>query len=99
MQKFGNDDEAILYYAQETIAIGWSRDLLTNTISIQMHLRKNDTADNNFALTLLDTESTTVFTATLAAASTKPSVSPAAYATNSATSPSTNTSPSIKGKS
>ncbi len=25
MQKFKNDDEAILYYAQETIAKGWSR--------------------------------------------------------------------------
>jgi len=52
MQKFGNDDEAILYYAQETIAKGWSRDLLTNAISMQMHLREVETADNNFALTL-----------------------------------------------
>ena len=24
MKKFGNDDEAILYYAQEVIAKGWS---------------------------------------------------------------------------
>ena len=52
MQKFGNNDEAILYYAQETIAKGWSRDLLTNAISMQMHLRKSEPADNNFALTL-----------------------------------------------
>lgn len=52
MQKFGNDDEAILYYAQETTAKGWSRDLLTNAISMQMHLRKSEPTDNNFALTL-----------------------------------------------
>mgnify|MGYP002868699301 FL=1 len=26
MQKFGDDDEAILYYAMETTAKGWSRD-------------------------------------------------------------------------
>ena len=52
MQKFGNDDEAILYYAKETTAKGWSRDLLTNAISMQMHLRKDETTDNNFALTL-----------------------------------------------
>ena len=52
MQKFGNDDEAILYYAKETIAKGWSRDLLTNAISMQMHLRKDEATDNNFALTL-----------------------------------------------
>jgi hypothetical protein len=52
MQKFGNDDEAILYYAQEVIAKGWSRDLLTNAISMQMHLQKNEPTDNNFSLTL-----------------------------------------------
>lgn len=52
MQKFGNDDEAILYYAQETTTKGWSRDLLTNAISMQMHLRKSESTDNNFALTL-----------------------------------------------
>ena len=52
MQKFGDDNEAILYYAQETTAKGWSRDLLTSAISRQMHLRKNEPADNNFALTL-----------------------------------------------
>ncbi len=52
MQKFGNDDEAILYYAQETTSKGWSRDLLTNAISMQMHLRKSESTDNNFVLTL-----------------------------------------------
>ena len=52
MQKFRNDDEAILYYAQEVIAKGWSRDLLTNAISMQMHLQKNEPTDNNFSLTL-----------------------------------------------
>ncbi len=52
MQKFRDNDEAILYYAQETTAKGWSRDLLTSAISMQMHLRKNEPADNNFALTL-----------------------------------------------
>lgn len=40
MQKFGDDNEAILYYAQETTAKGWSQDLLTSAISRQMHLRK-----------------------------------------------------------
>lgn len=52
MQKFGDDDDPVLYYAQETIAKGWSRDLLTSAISMQMHLRKSESADNNFALTL-----------------------------------------------
>ena len=56
MQKFGNDDEAIFYYAQETTSKGWSRDLLTNAISMQMHLRKSKPTDNNFALTLPATQ-------------------------------------------
>ncbi len=57
MQKFGNDDEAILYYAQETAEKGWSRDLLVNAISMQMHLRKRESIDNNFSLTLPETQS------------------------------------------
>ena len=52
MQKFGDDDNAILYYATETTAKGWSRDLLTNAISMQMHLRQTERSDNNFAMTL-----------------------------------------------
>ena len=47
-----SDPKLRLYYAQETTAKGWSRDLLTNAISMQMHLRKSEPTDNNFALTL-----------------------------------------------
>lgn len=52
MQKLGNDDNAILYYAQEITSKGWSRELLVNAISMQMHLRKSEPIDNNFSLTL-----------------------------------------------
>ena len=56
MQKLKNDDKAILYYAQETMAKGWSRSLLSNAISMQMHLRKDEHSDNNFDLTLPETQ-------------------------------------------
>ncbi len=57
MQKFGSDDDAILYYAQEIIAKGWSRDLLISAINMQMHLRKIEPIDNNFNRTLPEAES------------------------------------------
>lgn len=48
------DDNAVLYYAQETIAKGWNRDLLLNAIKMEMH--KNVLPiikiDNNFSQTL-----------------------------------------------
>ena len=56
MQKLGNDDDAILYYANQVIAKGWNRDLLTSAISMQMHLRKDEPADNNFERTLTMTQ-------------------------------------------
>lgn len=56
MQKFEKDDGAILYYAQEIIEKGWSRDLLTSAISMQMHLKNDEEADNNFMLTLPATQ-------------------------------------------
>ena len=57
MQKFGNDDDAILYYAQEVVAKGWSRELLTSAISMRMHLNKSENNDNNFSLTLPESQS------------------------------------------
>lgn len=57
MQKFGNDDDAILYYAQEVVSKGWSRKLLTSAISMRMHLNKSDSSDNNFSLTLPESQS------------------------------------------
>ena len=56
MQKLGNDDDAILYYAQESVTKGWSRSLLTSAISMQMHLRKDEHSDNNFGLTLPESQ-------------------------------------------
>lgn len=48
------DDNAVLYYSQETIAKGWNRDLLLNAIKMEMH--KNTVipaqSDNNFSETL-----------------------------------------------
>ena len=48
------DDNAVLYYSQETIRKGWNRDLLLNAIKMEMHknalpVTKND---NNFSQTL-----------------------------------------------
>lgn len=54
---FGDDDDAILYYAQRTIEKGWSRELLTNAVKMKMHLSipENNTS-NNFGLTLPDAQ-------------------------------------------
>lgn len=51
--KLGDDDEAILYYAEQTIAKKWNRDLMVNAINMGMHTQLPLTnTSNNFALTL-----------------------------------------------
>ncbi len=52
MRKFGNDDDAILYYAREIVSKGWNRELLSSAISLKMHLRGEEHVDNNFKQTL-----------------------------------------------
>lgn len=53
MQKLNGDDEAIYYYAHESIAKGWNRDLMLNAIKLEMHKTHALTlVDNNFADTL-----------------------------------------------
>ena len=56
MRKFGEDDNAISYYAQETLSKGWNRDLLSSAISLKMHTRKIESLDNNFEQTLPATQ-------------------------------------------
>lgn len=47
------DDSATLYYAQETVAKGWNRDLLLNAIKLNMYESQLATkVDNNFSRTL-----------------------------------------------
>ena len=49
----GLDDNATLYYAQETVAKGWNRDLLLNAIKLNMYeTQALARVDNNFDLTL-----------------------------------------------
>ena len=49
----GLDDEATLYYAQETVTKGWNRDLLLNAIKLKMYETKALVqVDNNFDRTL-----------------------------------------------
>lgn len=51
------DDNAVLYYATETVAKGWNRDLMLNAIKMKMHLTHRPTAiDNNFATVLPTTQ-------------------------------------------
>ncbi|MDO4511405.1 MAG: PDDEXK nuclease domain-containing protein [Bacteroidales bacterium] len=53
MQKVGNDDHAMLYYASETAKKGWTRDLLLNAINMRMHeFHAKAYIDNNFDRTL-----------------------------------------------
>lgn len=47
------DDNATLYYAQESISKGWNRDLLLNAIKLRMHETCSiEPSDNNFESTL-----------------------------------------------
>lgn len=46
------NDEATMYYAQETVNKGWNRDLLLNAIKLGMHEHANTLTDNNFQRTL-----------------------------------------------
>ena len=49
----GLDDNATLYYAQETVAKGWNRDLLLNAINLNMYgAQALAKVDNNFDRTL-----------------------------------------------
>lgn len=53
-KKTKDDDDAIFYYATETITKGWNRDLLTNAINLDMYGQHCLPAakDNNFDTTL-----------------------------------------------
>lgn len=37
LRKVGNDDAAMLFYAQETVTKAWNRDLLLNAINLNMY--------------------------------------------------------------
>lgn len=51
--KFGDDDNAILYYAERTIQKGWSRALLVNAVKLEMHKHQPEAnVSNNFAVAL-----------------------------------------------
>ena len=53
LQRVGDDDAAMLFYAQETAAKGWNRDLLLNAIKLNMYeTRALARVDNNFDRTL-----------------------------------------------
>ena len=53
MRELKDDDAAIYYYSQETVAKGWNRDLLLNAIKLGMHETHSvPAADNNFESTL-----------------------------------------------
>lgn len=53
-KKTKEDDDAILYYATETLSKGWTRDLLTNAINLGMYEQHclSAATDNNFDMTL-----------------------------------------------
>ena len=50
----GLDDNATLYYAQETVAKGWNRDLLLNAIKLNMYETQAYAGKMNYYLSLLD---------------------------------------------
>ena len=53
LQKVGDDDAAMLFYAQETHSKGWNRDLLLNAIKLNMYeTQALARVDNNFDRTL-----------------------------------------------
>lgn len=53
ISKLGDDDDAILYYAEQTIAKRWGRDLMVNAINMGMHKQvPEENISNNFAIAL-----------------------------------------------
>ncbi len=53
ISKLGDDDEAILYYAEQTVAKRWGRDLMVNAVKLEMHKHQpENNASNNFAIAL-----------------------------------------------
>ena len=53
ISKFEDNNDAIEYYANQYLKKGWSRDLLINAVSMEMHKRLPETnVSNNFALAL-----------------------------------------------
>ena len=55
--KFGDEDNAILYYAEKTIQKGWSRALLVNAVKLEMHKHQPESnASNNFSVALPATQ-------------------------------------------
>ena len=53
ISKLGDDDEAIQYYAGQTVEKQWDRDLMVNALNMGMHIQLPVTnTSNNFALTL-----------------------------------------------
>ena len=57
MEKLKDNDEAILYYANECITKGWTRDLMLNAVKMRMHETQSlITLPNNFAETLPATQ-------------------------------------------
>lgn len=54
LRKVGNDDAAMLFYAQETVTKAWNRDLLLNAINLNMYGAQALTkVDNYFAALFL----------------------------------------------
>lgn len=57
LTKFGDDDNAIQYYATKTKEKGWSRSLLINAVAMEMHKNQPDiNRSNNFSTTLPATQ-------------------------------------------
>ena len=56
IDKFGNDQNAALFYVRKTVENGWSRAILENNIASNLHLRQGQ-AETNFSMTLADPDS------------------------------------------
>ncbi len=55
--RLGDDDDAILYYAEQTIAKKWDRDLMVNAINMGLHKQLSEkNISNNFDLTLTEAQ-------------------------------------------
>ena len=53
VSKYKEDDDAILYYAENIIAKNWNREIFINALKLEMHLHQPDfNISNNFSLTL-----------------------------------------------